>query len=47
MIEFCTGLKDEVLELGCKKGDLAFVKLMMNKFSCDPESELACVHMRM
>ncbi len=35
-----TALRDEILELGCKNRDLEFVKLMMKKFDCDPESKL-------
>ncbi len=40
MLYTLLALRDEILELGCKNGDLEFVKLMMKKFDCDPESKL-------
>ena len=29
--------KYEVLSLGCRKGDLECVKMMINKYDCDPK----------
>ena len=30
-------MKYEVLSLGCRKGDLECVKMMINKYDCDPK----------
>ena len=30
-------VKYEVLSLGCRKGDLECVKMMINKYDCDPK----------
>ena len=30
-------MKYEVLFLGCRKGDLECVKMMINKYDCDPK----------
>ena len=32
-----TDVKYEVLSLGCRKGDLEWVKMMINKYDCDPK----------
>ena len=32
-----TDVKYEVLSLGCRKGDLECVKMMINKYECDPK----------
>ena len=39
--DFCTfflaDVKYEVLSLGCRQGDLECVKMMINKYDCDPK----------
>ena len=37
LIFFLADVKYEVLSLGCRKGDLECVKLMINKYDCDPK----------
>ena len=36
-----TDVKDEVLSRGCHKGDLECVKIMINKYDCDPKGLLS------
>ena len=32
-----TDVKDDILSLGCRKGDLDCVKMMISKYDCDPK----------
>ena len=38
-----TDVKYEVLSLGCLKGDLECVKMMINKYDCDPKGLLFAI----